>query len=304
MHYAQYVAENDPDIIQEVQQRYLEQTAALKRLDFVPLATVGEEIFPFSLLLVTPIYWMMKAGGEVVRPSGLLQFTDYYPVWVHPEEGVIAEINKLSVRYYARYADGIVLSTTNNASSLVASPYHGLIGKAVDGTPETAWSQHLHRMGDQRVQGRQQIPLRTFEDFVQVSRLQEKAGSAGILAMIGMWLAVLAVPLVGLAAALNALGVLSFSLNGEVRFTPERFSWQGASSYLWTFLLGLALLVGSVWLANFLQARREQNLAASLKSVRPTDRNAARVGTALMFILAIGVLFLLVMFSVYLRSMR
>ena len=153
MHYAQYVAENDPDIIQEVQQRYLEQTGALKRLDFVPLATVGEKIFPFSLLLVTPIYWMMKMSGEVVRPGGLLQFTDYYPVWVHPEHRVIAEINKLSVKFYTKYADGTVLLTSNNITSLVTDEERGLLGKAVNGTPETAWSQHLHRMGDQRVQG-------------------------------------------------------------------------------------------------------------------------------------------------------
>jgi hypothetical protein len=159
-------------------------------------------------------------------------------------------------------------------------------------------------MGAQRVKGGQPVPLRTFEQWTEISRLQEKAGAGGILSMVGLWLAACAVPLVGLAALLIALGVLSFDPSGAWRFTPEHFSWQKALPYLGYFLLGLILLGIGNWLGNFLRTRREQSGQAIPKPGHPVDQQATRVATVIMFLLAMGMVFLLMMFANYLRNVR
>lgn len=213
-----YKVEEDVELVNTIPQHYEPVMNELRALGFRPLCVVSETMFPFSLLLFVPLYWIMRASGEIVRSNDALQIVNYYPLMLHFEQGIIAEINKMGVKYYSAFSDGSALVTHNDDTPRESYPDLKLWRYKAIGTPQAAWDAHLQQVEQRRTSGPEVLSLHCFEQFAEISQRAEPRESGALWGIAAVWLGTCSFVL------LCGLGALIYTLlpGGENPFTNFR----------------------------------------------------------------------------------
>jgi hypothetical protein len=266
--------------------RHQEALEQLEALGFRPLCTYSELVFPFSLLALTPVYWMMRMNREVVRTEGSLQIATYYPLLINHEAGAIALTNSLGVKFYSAFADGGVVITGNSGGKPLDDPRTGLYKQNLAGDPQEVWGGHLEGVAQRVAQGAQMRRLESFQDYVAISKREERQGALELVGVIGVWLLVTLGPL---AAGLYYLARLVHTLLTSPGVGKEALS--DVSRWLAALGMLLVMLVVAMGVGWWLDRRRART---------PQERSASTVASVLVGGLAfvLGLIFMLVMWFI------
>ncbi|MGB8253686.1 MAG: hypothetical protein WCF08_10770 [Anaerolineaceae bacterium] len=182
---------NDITLDQTIRNRYQWVITELQKNGFTYLLSYSETQFPFSLLLLTPIYFMMRNHSEIVRITSPLRVTAYYPLLVHHETGTIALINGLNTKFYSQFIDGTLIISVNSETKTLNDVETRLFKTSFPGSEVTAWEKHLEWMNTFLKDGKHTNLSARFEEYCAMSIREEKTSILDTLILIGIWVFIL-----------------------------------------------------------------------------------------------------------------
>lgn len=184
---------SDVTLDQIIRNRYRRVITELHENGCTYLVSYSETQFPFSLLLLTPIYFMMRSHSEIIRITSPLRVAAYYPLLVHHETGTIALINGLNTKFYTQFTDGTLIISVNTESNTIHDVETRLFKNSFPGSEVAAWEKHLDWMSTLMKDGIQpKLPVR-FEEYCAMSIREDKSSILDPLVLIGIWIFALCV---------------------------------------------------------------------------------------------------------------
>ena len=178
----------DLAVDQLVRSRYQREINNLQGKGFIYLRSYSETQFPFSLILLTPIYINMRAKSEIISIVSPLRVKAYYPLMVHPETGSIALINGLNTKFYTQFTDGTLIISVNSQTQPIYDVKLNLFKTGFPGSEGDAWEKHLAWMGVYLKDGKQQMQRTGFEEYCAMSTRELVTSYGSTLGLIGFWL--------------------------------------------------------------------------------------------------------------------
>ena len=138
----------------------------LEREGFRFFSLHQERIWPFSVVLLLPVYVMM-AKNEHVRVETPLRITSYHLMYVSEDGGTFAYLFGLGCKFYTRFVDDTWV-VSNTAQSIQDEKVVVLKREAEPVTTGQLWQKHRMKLQEYQEQGRQLAARVTFEDWVEI----------------------------------------------------------------------------------------------------------------------------------------
>jgi hypothetical protein len=176
---------------QLVRNRYQRVIGELQEKGFVYYRSYSETQFPFSLLLLTQIYIMMRKQAEVIRIVSPLRVSAYYPLLLHRDTGSIALINGLNTKFYTQFTDGTLIISVNSQTKTILDVEEKVYKASFPGSETAIWEKHLDWMAEFLKAGKQVKPSVGFEDYNAMSIHEDKSTLWETLGLIAGWLCTL-----------------------------------------------------------------------------------------------------------------
>jgi hypothetical protein len=184
---------NDLRFNQLVRTRYQKTISALQDKGFDYLGSYSEAQFPFSLLVLTPIYWMMRSKREVTRISSPLRVTAYYPLLVHRETDSIALVNGLHSKFYTQFGDGTVIITVNAGTKNLFDTEKRIYKASFPGTEAQTWEKHQEWRAEFLKAGKEVKKSDEFDDYCDMSIRENKTFETDVLLLAAAWVSIIMV---------------------------------------------------------------------------------------------------------------
>jgi len=171
-----YQQTTDFGVTARVRERYLSEINALRRIGFEEQCFYTERLSPFSLLLLLPIFLLMRAHREVIHIQNPLRIAASYPLLIHRDSATYALSMGLGIKFYTPFIDGTGVITTNFPTQTIHDPIGQLYKSSVPQTIEWAWQSHQDQIGKLNAAGKQFAHQLNFEGYVEISKQEERHG--------------------------------------------------------------------------------------------------------------------------------
>ncbi len=161
------------ELIDKVRARYSSDLDQLKDLGFEELCFYTERLFPFSFLVLFPIFLLMRSKREVIHIQNPLRITASYPLLVASTDATCALVMGLGIKFYTPFSDGTGLISANFPTDEIQDRREKLYKYAIPQPLAAAWQFHRDRLQMFRAQGRAVREWVGFEGYVELSRREE-----------------------------------------------------------------------------------------------------------------------------------
>jgi hypothetical protein len=176
----------DKSISDELKERFGQEIEALERQGFRFFSLHQERIWPFSVILLFPIYMLMRSK-EYVCVETPLRITSWHLMYVSEDGSTFAYFYGLGCKFYTKFVDGTWV-VSNTAQSLQGEKV--VIQKRDEeavGT-EQVWRKHQQKLKEVQLPGMQPATRVSFEDWVEIESRFDRSNLTSVMGLGLTWL--------------------------------------------------------------------------------------------------------------------
>ena len=181
-----YKQSYDRSISDALKKRFWREVEVLEQEGFRFFSLHQEAIWPFSLILLFPVYVLM-AGNEDVRVEPPLRITSYHLMYVSKDEATFAYGYGLGCKFYTRFMDGTWL-VSNTAQSIRDEKV--VVQKRDDeaATTEQVLKNHYAKVQELQAKGLQLATRVSFDNWVEIESRFDQSNVISVVSLGIVWL--------------------------------------------------------------------------------------------------------------------
>jgi hypothetical protein len=145
-----------------------------------------EVIWPFSLILLFPVYVLM-ASNEDVRVEPPLRITSYHLMYVSKDEATFAYVYGLGCKFYTRFMDGTWL-VSNTAQSIRDEKVVVQKRDEQAATTEQVLKHHYAKVQELQAKGLQLATRVSFDNWVEIESRFDQSNVISVVGLGIVWL--------------------------------------------------------------------------------------------------------------------
>jgi hypothetical protein len=181
-----YQQSYDKSISDALKKRFRQEVELLEHKDFRFFSLHQERIWPFSVILLFPVYVLM-AKNEYVRVETPLRITSYHLIYASEDGATFAYIFGLGCKFYTKFIDGTWV-VSNTAQSIRDEKVVVLKRDDDPATTGQIWQKHQMKLQEYQRKGMQPAPRVSFEDWVEIESRFDQSNAASVIGLGIGWL--------------------------------------------------------------------------------------------------------------------
>ena len=181
-----YKQSYDRSISDALKKRFWREVEVLEQEGFRFFSLHQEAIWPFSLILLFPVYVLM-ASNEDVRVEPPLRITSYHLMYVSKDEATFAYVYGLGCKFYTRFMDGTWM-VSNTAQSIRDEKV--VVQKRDDeaATTEQVLKNHYAKVQELQAKGLQLATRVSFDNWVEIESRFDQSNVISVVSLGIVWL--------------------------------------------------------------------------------------------------------------------
>lgn len=181
-----YKQSYDRSISDALKKRFWREVEVLEQEGFRFFSLHQEAIWPFSLILLFPVYVLM-AGNEDVRVEPPLRITSYHLMYVSKDEATFAYVYGLGCKFYTRFMDGTWL-VSNTAQSIRDEKVVVQKRDEQAATTEQVLKNHYAKVQELQAKGLQLATRVSFDNWVEIESRFDQSNVISVVSLGIVWL--------------------------------------------------------------------------------------------------------------------
>jgi hypothetical protein len=176
----------EKSISDDLKKKFQSDIIALENQGFSHFSMHQEEIWPFSLLFLFPVYLLM-ATNEYVQIKSPLRITSYHLIYISQEFSTLAYIYGMGCKFFTKFTDGTwVVSNTGqkirDEKVLILKPDTSMI------STQQIWKRHQGKVMELIGMGKVLYSPLTFDDWVEIENRFDQNNKLSLISMGISWM--------------------------------------------------------------------------------------------------------------------